>query len=648
MASPSKGAPRKATTNDILQETKKAAERERIEKLTWSPLRVTVARWVGSAAFDMSTSVLILFSILFVILDANSSADESPTPQWITTCNMAVLGLYLVELCLRLFAYRLRFFQDISSVVDFVVIFLDVVVTVIVTMWPMSLPVPVALTRIARIMKLSRAVRMMTMFPELNAMVRGIMFASKTILWGMVLLAMLLCLWSIFAVLFIHPIVRELDREGFWAALQCQRCPMAYSSVQMAMLTFCQQLVIGENWAEINIPLMEKRPETAFFFISAMVSTTLAALNLFLGVIVERSAEARAESVQEAAEKKEQNFKEASRRLYQICKDLDGDDSGVLSFDELKAGFETNAEFADILKVMDINECDLEVLFHMLDQDGSGDVEYEEFVEQLHMMKNHDSHTLLVFIKFYIMEIRRELGQLMSAGLGKQQGPAALKRSPSFLFQHLVGEATPPVRSKTTTEESTEHVELAEHDLERELKQLLRLKHEALDFSRLHAICLDELQERLAQCCREKLRLREDSYTEGVRSDCNFAFRNGVQELEEELQKLTVIKQKALCFSEAQVARFDDFRNLLAQRFRSAGPELVRNTGVSRSATEDVADRGRQQPGLATDQHESGRLSRAMGTTVRDQQLLTTGTSRGVNSVLVGRSKLEYEDICCI
>ena len=42
----------------------------------------------------------------------------------------------------------------------------------------------------------------------------------------------------------------------------------------------------------------------------------------------------------------------------------------------------------------------MNVVWAMLDSDGSGEVSYDEFVEQLYKMKNDDSHTLLVFIKF--------------------------------------------------------------------------------------------------------------------------------------------------------------------------------------------------------------------------------------------------------
>merc|ERR1719145_265162 len=88
---------------------------------------------------------------------------------------------------------------------------------------------------------------------------------------------------------------------------------------------------------------------------------------------------------------------------------MDSDKSGHLNYDELHEGFENNAEFKDMMKVMDIKQQDMEVVFKILDEDASGDVNYGEFIENLHKMKSHDGHTLLVFIKYYVTEIREKV-----------------------------------------------------------------------------------------------------------------------------------------------------------------------------------------------------------------------------------------------
>merc|ERR1712226_1058413 len=65
------------------------------------------------------------------------------------------------------------------------------------------------------------------------------------------------------------------------------------------------------------------------------------------------------------------------------------------------------------MRAMDIAEDDLEAVFSILDADGSGDCEYDEFVAQLWKMKSQDAHTLLVFIKYYITEVRTKVSQQM-------------------------------------------------------------------------------------------------------------------------------------------------------------------------------------------------------------------------------------------
>lgn len=67
-----------------------------------------------------------------------------------------------------------RFFTDRLSMFDFIVVCVDVSVNVAVMIWPVSLAAPVVLARVARILKVTRALRMMAMFPELNLMMRGL------------------------------------------------------------------------------------------------------------------------------------------------------------------------------------------------------------------------------------------------------------------------------------------------------------------------------------------------------------------------------------------------------------------------------------------------------------------------------------------
>merc|ERR1712066_823809 len=101
----------------------------------------------------------------------------------------------------------------------------------------------------------------------------------------------------------------------------------------------------------------------------------------------------------------------ARQRLLQVCADMDMDGNGELSFEEIVQGYKTNPEFSESLKLMDVGKEDLHTVFSILDSDRSRAVTYLEFVDQLHKMKTEESHTLLVFIKHYVGEIRQKVSE---------------------------------------------------------------------------------------------------------------------------------------------------------------------------------------------------------------------------------------------
>jgi len=552
----------------LFREVKSQVLKKRDQEMYESSCQRVVASLVRTWYFDISMSILITFSMVLVIMDVNSSADGGQTPEWIVIANIVVLALYIVEVGMKAYAFRLRYLTDAIALFDVFVVTLDLAVTIIVSMAPVNIRFPIVMGRISRILKITRALRVMTAFPELRLLLKGLALASKTVFWGIVMLTLLLAFWGIFAVIFIRPLVRELDREGYWHESRCSSCPGAYASVQSSMMTLGEQLIVGEGWNQLNSPIMEKSPESAVFFVSVVVTMTLTALNLLMGTIVERAMEAGAESVQEKAFKKEQICKASSLRLYELCEELDEDKSGHLSFAELEHGFHNNMEFMSTLKAMDVDDRDLKIVFDMLDTDGNGDFDYQEFVEQLHMMKNQESQTLLVFIKFCILEIRRKLNELVPGSVG---GPR-----PSFLMKALSRQTSPSVQPTVSPVVSQKLTNVAPQpsrapeDFDELLQKLVDLKREVLDFSELHSVRTDHVQERIPQCVRSDLRPGEGDRIDGGPDK---GARADFQAWDAELQEVADMKQAISAFSGIIAARLDDFHDRVNATPRGGPPE---------------------------------------------------------------------------
>ena len=103
-----------------------------------------------------------------------------------------------------------------------------------------------------------------------------------------------------------------------------------------------------------------------------------------------------------------------SSRLIQICRELDADNSGELSKDELVHGYDNIQDFREALLELQIGREDLEIVWIILDNDKSGLVSYTEFIAQLLGMKNSDSQFMLAYIKYYITVIRENMSSQMA------------------------------------------------------------------------------------------------------------------------------------------------------------------------------------------------------------------------------------------
>jgi len=131
--------------------------------------------------------------------------------------------------------------------------------------------------------------------------------------------------------------------------------------------------------------------------------------------------------------------------------------------EELYRGFTDSDAFADTMAVMDLRREDLQIVFKILDEDGSGSVTYKEFIEQLHKMKSQDTQTMLIFIKGYVNELRLNVAEQLSLLKGELVGKTLEVHS---IFQKLVGEKVVEAASASIRETEAEkmRIELNGHE----------------------------------------------------------------------------------------------------------------------------------------------------------------------------------------
>ena len=236
-------------------------------------LRARTARFVTTTFFQHTVIGLILLNAVTLGLETSDSIMAS----WggvLKALDTSLLWLFTVELALRIYAFRGRFFRDPWGIFDLIVVGIA---------WlPATGPLSVL-----RALRVLRVLRLISVVPSLRHVVEAMLHALPGM--GSIVLLMVL-IFYVFAVMA--------------TKLFGDLMPDRFGSLGASLFTLFQMMTL-ESWAEATVrPILATQPLAWMFFVPFILVTTFTALNLFIGVIVsamqsEVDAE-RKQSVEEA------------------------------------------------------------------------------------------------------------------------------------------------------------------------------------------------------------------------------------------------------------------------------------------------------------------------------------------------------------
>ena len=226
--------------------------------------------------------IIALILINAVLLGFETSA--SIMNKWgvfILALDKMILTLFVVEIVLRLYVCRLKFWRDPWSVFDFVVVAIALI--------PASGPFAVL-----RALRVLRVLRLLTMVPSMRRVVGALLSAIPGL--GSIAV-MLLIFYYVFAV-----IATNLFGDSY---------PEWFGGLGNSFYTLFQIMTL-ESWSMgIVRPIMETYPYAWMFFVPFIMVATFTMLNLFIAIIVSAmqsySSEEHKETVR-ALEKTQENI----------------------------------------------------------------------------------------------------------------------------------------------------------------------------------------------------------------------------------------------------------------------------------------------------------------------------------------------------
>lgn len=222
---------------------------------TTAEMREQLGNWIESKRIQGFIVFLIVINAVILGMETAPSMMEQYGTMLIAI-DTIILAIFVIEIGIKMFAYRLGFFKSAWNVFDFIVVGIALV--------PASGPLAVL-----RALRVLRVLRLISMLPQLRLVVEALLKAIPGI---SSVFALMIILFYVFAVM-----ATTMFGSSF---------PDWFGDIGRSMYTLFQIMTL-ESWSMgIVRPVMETHPYAWMFFVPFILIATFTMLNLFIGIIV--------------------------------------------------------------------------------------------------------------------------------------------------------------------------------------------------------------------------------------------------------------------------------------------------------------------------------------------------------------------------
>lgn len=189
---------------------------------------------------------------------------------WLKVVDQVILKIFTLEILLRIYVHRLKFFKSPWCLFDLCVVAIAYI------------PASEAFAAL-RTLRVLRVLRLITTIPSMRRVIEGLLQAIPGI---MSVCAILIIIYYVFAVIGTHLFAAEF--------------PDWFGNLGRTMFTLFQVMTL-ESWSMgIVRPVMEVYPYAWIFFMLYILISTFTMLNLFIAIIVNAMHRTADESAEES------------------------------------------------------------------------------------------------------------------------------------------------------------------------------------------------------------------------------------------------------------------------------------------------------------------------------------------------------------
>jgi voltage-gated sodium channel len=225
---------------------------QQTEGATW---RRRLGEWIESPRVQNFIIGVILLNAVTLGMETSSYL-MSTIGGVLMALEYTALTIFVLEILIKLVAFRHRFFRSSWNVFDFIIVGISVV------------PAAVPLT-VLRTLRVLRALRLLRTLPRLRLIVEGVLRVLPDMGWVFLLLVLVFYVFSV--------IGTKLFAASF---------PAEFGNIGDTMFTLFQVMTL-ESWASLVArPVMAKYPFAWIYFVAFVLTASFIVLNMVIGVVV--------------------------------------------------------------------------------------------------------------------------------------------------------------------------------------------------------------------------------------------------------------------------------------------------------------------------------------------------------------------------
>mmetsp|Transcript_133492 Transcript_133492/g.297793 ORF Transcript_133492/g.297793 Transcript_133492/m.297793 type:complete len:609 (-) Transcript_133492:24-1850(-) len=331
---------------------------------------------VFSRSFEVTSSTIMLLNAIWMGVQTDYLAKhwDEEQPAIMNYIDVVFCGAFVLELLCRIAAQRCSFFFGDGwqwNVFDFSVVALQLSEAVASALLERNSNASnLRLLRLLRMVRAARVARILHLVPQLRMLLVSIIDSIKSLLWTMLLV---LVVTYVFGVSLTQAVV-DHKMGTSPEELQNQRMLDEYfGSLGKSMLILYEAISDGVHWGRAMEPLTTYcSPWFALVFVVYMAFVLYAMMNVVTAFFVESALRAA----------KEDERSHVLHNLMEMFQTAEGnEDDTVVTEAEFEKHLE-KPQMQAFLKAVDLTseEAKASHFFQLLDADGSGGVEQEEFV----------------------------------------------------------------------------------------------------------------------------------------------------------------------------------------------------------------------------------------------------------------------------